>query len=92
MRVVFALASPTKVQARTFHKTKADERIKKEKAKKEPILIPDPQPQKHPMKKDMARPGIQTIGLPVIGLTVPGPQMLGGSAQRRMLHGWWQNR
>ena len=31
--VVFALASPTKVQARTFPKTKAVERIKKEKGK-----------------------------------------------------------
>ena len=34
------------------------------------------------MKKDMARLGNQTIGLPVIGLTVPGLQMLGGSAQK----------
>ena len=30
----------------------------------------------------------QTIGLPVIGLTIPELQMLGGSAQRLMLHGW----
>ena len=41
MRVVFALSSPIKVQAKTFPKTKAEERIKKEKAKKEPILNPD---------------------------------------------------
>ena len=49
-RVVFALTSPTKVQARSFPKTKAEERIKKEKAKKEPSLNPDCQPQKHPVK------------------------------------------
>ena len=62
-RVVFALTSPTKVQARTFSKIKAEERIKKKKAKKEPSLNLDSQPQKHPIKKDMARPGNQTIGL-----------------------------
>ena len=52
---------------------------KKEKAEKEPILNPGSQPQKHPMKMDMARPGNQTIGLPVIGLTILGLQMLGVS-------------
>ena len=65
---------------------------KKEKAKKGPILNPDSQPQKHPMEKDMAKPGNQTIGLPVTGLMTPGRQMLGGSAQRVVLHGWWQPR
>ena len=39
------------------------------------------------MKKGMARPGNQTIGLPVIGLMTPGRQMLGGSAQGLQLHG-----
>ena len=91
-RVVFALTSPTKVQARTFTETKAEEKVKKEKAKKEPFLNPDCQPQKHPMKKDMAAPGNQTTGLPVIGLAIPGLQMLGGSVQRLILHGWWQLR
>ena len=47
-------------------RTKA--RAKKEKARKEPFLNPDSQPQKHPMKKDMARPWNQEIGLPVTGL------------------------
>ena len=46
IRVVFALTSQTKVQARTFPKTKAEERIKKEKLKKEPIHNPDSQPLK----------------------------------------------
>ena len=40
------------------------------------------------MKKDRARSGNQTIGLPVIGLMIPGLQMLGGSAQSLILHGW----
>ena len=63
-----------------------------ERAKKEPILNPDSQPQKHLLKKDMARPGNQTIGLPVIGLTILGLQMLGSSAQGLILHGCWQSR
>ena len=92
IRVVFALTKWTKVQARTFSKTKAEERIKKEMAKKEPVLNPDSQPLKHLMKKYMARPGNQTIGLPVIELTTPGLQILGGSAQGLILHGWWQPR
>ena len=90
IRVVLALTSPTKVQARTFPKTKEEEKTKKERAKKEPILNPDSQTQKHPLKNNMARPGNQTIGLPVIGLTIPGLQVLGGSAQGLILHGWRQ--
>ena len=88
-RVVFALTSPTEVQARIFTKTKVEERTNEEKARKELFFNPDFQPQKHPTKKDMAAPGNQTIGLPAIGLTIPGLQMLGGSAQRLILHGWW---
>ena len=42
------------------------------------------------MKKDIARPGNQTNGLPVIGLMIPGLQMLGSSVQSLTLHGWWQ--
>ena len=89
IRVVFALTSQTKVQARTFSKTKAEERSKKEKLKKEPIHNPDSQPRKY--KKDVASPGNQTIGLPVTGLMIPGLQMLGGSVQSHTLHGWWQH-
>ena len=85
IRVVLALTSPTKEQARTTPRTKATERTKTEKARKEPFLNPDSQPQKHPMKKDMARPGNQTIGLPVTGLTIPGRWV--GSAQKLILHG-----
>ena len=51
MWMVFALTSLEKVQARTFPKTKAEERTKKEKARKGPVLNPDSQPQKHSMKK-----------------------------------------
>ena len=87
LRVVFVFTNRTQVQVRIFTKTKAEERTKREKAKKEPILHPDSQPQKHLMMKDKARPGNQTIGLPVIGLTIPGLQMLGGSAQGLLFHG-----
>ena len=37
---------------------------------------------KHPIKKDMARPKNQTIGLPL--------QMLGGSVPSLILLGWWE--
>ena len=85
-RVVFALASQIKAQARIIPRTKARERTKKEKARKELILNPDFQPLKHPIKKDI-RPGNRTIGLPVIGLTSPGLQLL-GFARKLILHGW----
>ena len=48
-------------------KTKAEEKIKKEKAKKERLPNLDCQPQKHPMK---------TIGLPIIGLPIPGLRLI----------------
>ena len=56
-RVVFAPTSPKKEQARIIPRTKARERAKKEKARKELFLNPDSQPQQHSMKKDLARPG-----------------------------------
>ena len=86
-RVVFALTRQTKAQARIIPRTKVEERTKKVKAREEHVLNPDFQPQKHPTKKGMAMPGNQTIGLPAIGLTIPGLQMLGGFAQRLTLHG-----
>ena len=87
-RVVFALTTQTKAQARIITRTKAKERTKKEKARKELILNPDFQPQKHPTKKDTAMLGNETIGLPAMGLTIPGLQILGGFAQKLTLHGW----
>ena len=71
----------------SFHfdlKTKAQERM--EKAKKEPFFNPDSQPQKHSLMEDMAMSGNQTIGLPALGVTILGLQMLGGSAQRLIQH------
>ena len=59
-RVVFALTSQIKAQARIIPRTKARERTKKEKVKKEPILNPYFHPLKHPMMKDMAMPGNRT--------------------------------
>ena len=77
IRVVFARCQPDKGAGKILPRTKSWERTKKEKARMVPH--PDSQPQKHPMRKDMARPGNQTIGLPVTGLMIPGLQMLGGS-------------
>ena len=46
---------------------------------------------KHPVKKDMAMSGNQTVGLPAIGLTIPQLQLLGGLARELILHGWHQS-
>ena len=56
-------------------------------------LIPNPdfQPLKYPVKKDVAMPGNRTIGLPAIGLTSPGLQLLGGFARKLTLHEWQQS-
>ena len=67
IRVIFALTNPTKEQARIIPRKKT----KNEKAGKERFLNPDSQPQKHTMKKDMARPENQTIGLPVVDSWTP---------------------
>ena len=45
---------------------------------------------RQPNEEGLSAPGNQTIGLPVIGLTILGPQMRGRPAQRLTLHGWWQ--
>ena len=50
IRVVFTFTARQSEQARTFHKKKAKERIKKTKATKEPILNAACQPQKTPRK------------------------------------------
>ena len=62
-RVVFALTSQLKAQARIVSRTKARESSKKEKARKSLILNREFQPQKHLKKKDIAMPGNQTTGL-----------------------------
>ena len=63
-----ALPLPAKRRCKQgLPKTKADEKIKKEKVKKELFFNPDSQP--------------------VIGLMIPGLQMLGGSVQSLALHG-----
>ena len=89
-KVVFALTSQIKAQARITPRTKAKERTKQEKARKALILNLDFQPLKHRMKKDMAMLGNRTTGLPAIGLTSPGLQLLGGLTRKLILHKWWQ--
>ena len=88
-KVVFARTSPPKVQEKPVLKTKTEQRFKKEKPKKELVLNRDSQPPKNSMKKYVARPS-QTIRLPVTGLMILGPQMLGCFAKKFTLHGLWQ--
>ena len=90
-KVVFALTNQKRVQAMISTRTKAEARTKKERVRKVLIFNLDFQPPTHPVKKDMAMPGNQTIGLPAIGLTIPQLQLLGGLARELILHGWPQS-
>ena len=88
-KVVFALTNQKRGQAMISNRTNAGARTKKEKVKKVLILKLVFQTRKHPVKKDMAIPGNQTIGIPAI-LTIPQPQLLDGMA-RDILRGWHQS-
>ena len=85
-RVVFALTSASKI----FPTSKEEEKIKPGKSKEGTFPQSGLSASETPMKKDMAAPKNQTIGLPVIGLTIPELQMLGAFEQRLILHGRWQ--
>ena len=89
-KVVFAPTNQKKVQAMNNTTcTKAEASIRKEKTRKVPILNQNFQPRKHPVKKDIAIPGNQTIGVPVYPI-IPQPQLLDGVA-RDIVHGWQQS-
>ena len=60
-KVVFALTNQKRVQAAIKTCTKAEARIKNERARKVLFLNLDFRPQKHPVKKDMAMPGNKAI-------------------------------
>ena len=88
-KVVFVLTHQERVQAMISTRTKAEARTKKERARKVLILNLDRQPREHPVKKDMAILGNQTIGIPAL-LSIPLVQLLHGMA-RDILHGWHQS-
>ena len=87
-RVVFALTSQIKAQARIISRRKAKETTKKEKVRKKLILNPDFQLLKHLKKKDFTMLGNLVTGLPVSGLMIIGLQLLGSIARKLTLHGW----
>ena len=87
-RVVFALTSQIKAQARIVPRTKARESSKKEKVRKKLILNPDIQPLKHLKKKDIVMTENLMTGLPVSGLMILGLQLLDGIARKLTLLGW----
>ena len=70
-KVIFALIKQKKPQARISPRVNAQERTKKERAKKAFILNPDSHPLKHTTKKVTATRGNQMTGPPAIGLTSP---------------------
>ena len=65
----FRPSQPEKGASKDFHQNRRGKDQKGKRQGRKPILNPDFQSQKHPLKKDMARSGNQTIGLPVTGLT-----------------------
>ena len=84
-RLFFVLTRQTRVQAMILNCTKAEARIKKERARKVLILNLDFMPLKRPVKKNMAILGNQTIGIPAL-LKIPLIRLLHGMA-RDFLHG-----
>ena len=76
-------------RGKAFFRTKAREKTKKENAMTVFIPDPDSQPLKHPMRKDMAMSGNRMSGLPAIGLTILGLQLLDGLARQLRLRAWW---
>ena len=87
-RVVFALTSHIKAQARIIPRTKARESTNKEQARKKLILNPDFQPLMHLKKNGVAMPGSLMTGLPVRGLMILGLQLLDGTARELTPLGW----
>ena len=87
-RVVFALTSQTKAQARIIRRRMARDSTKKEKARKKLILNPDFQPLKHLKTEDMAMLVNLMTGIPVSGLMILGLQLLDGIARKLTLLGW----
>ena len=89
IRVVVTLTSPTEVQARTFSETKGGGKDQRGKGKEGTCRHSRFSASETP-NEDMGRPANQTSCLPVIGLMIPGLQMLVVSVQSLILHGWWQ--
>ena len=85
----FRTYQPEKVQAMISTRAKAEARTKKERVRKVLIFSPAFQLLKHPVKKKMAIPGNQTIGIPDL-LTTPPVQLLDGLVRELVLHGWRQ--
>ena len=91
--VAFALTHQKRVQAMISTRTKAEARIKKKRTKKVLILSQDIQPLKHTVKKEMAIPGYQTVGIPC-SLTIPPVQLaeaLPHGMTHDILHRWHQS-
>ena len=87
-RVDFALAHQKRVQAMISTRTKAEARTKKERARKVLILNLDFQPLEHPVKKDMAIPGNQAIGISTL-LMIPPVQLAEALLSRTIQDSWY---
>ena len=86
-RVVFALTSQTKAQARIISRTKAKERTTKEKGKEGTYPQSGFSASETPNEKLYGH-AWESDDWSAMGLTIPGLQILGGFAQKLTLHGW----
>ena len=82
-RLVFALTNQIKAQARIITRTKAKEWTKKRKSKERAYLQSGLSASETPNEEGKNT----TTGLPAIGLTSPGRQLLRGFARMLILHG-----
>ena len=84
----FRTYQPEKGAGNDFNPHKGKGKVQK-KVRKELLLNLDFQPWKHRVKKELAMPGNQTIGLPASGLTILVVQLLDVFARQLVLRGWW---
>ena len=90
-KVLFRPYQPEKGAGKDSHQNNGRRKDRKRKGKEGAQFQSGFSASETPTEEGYAHaPGNQTIGLPVIGLTILGHQMLCGVAQRLMLHGWWQ--
>ena len=87
LKVGFRTYQSEKSAGSDYHPHKAEARTEKERAKKVLILNLAFQPRNHPLKKEIASPRNQTIGIPAL---LTNLVLLRNGEAREMLRGWHQ--
>ena len=85
LKVDFRTCQSEQIASSDYNPHKAEARTEKERAKKVLILNLAFQPRKHPLKKEIASPRNQTIGIPA---SLTDLVLLRNGTAREILHGW----